>query len=255
MTAMKALFIGVLLLVTGPPSGAPAPRTTVLVELFTSEGCSSCPAADALLASLLEEQPVAKAEVVALELHVDYWDRLGWKDPFSSRAFTERQEAYSRSFAGSDVFTPQMVVDGRAHFVGSDRGEATKAIGAAVEHQHLPLTVSTRMAGESLRMTIDLPAAPREGEPIDVFAALTEKDLTSVVRRGENGGRTLKHAAVVRKIQALGSLEPQAFVAEGQLKIERNWTATNLRAVVWLQGRKTRQVYGAAAGTANRDSQ
>jgi hypothetical protein len=248
---LKASALCTLLLLSGLSAGAPAPRTPVLVELFTSEGCSSCPAADALLASLLEEQPVSSADIIGLELHVDYWDRLGWKDPFSSRTFTERQEAYSRAFGGSEVFTPQMVVDGREHFVGSDRGEATKAIAAAAGRQHLPLVVSARLAGASLRMTIDLPAAPRDGEPVDVYAALTENDLTSIVRRGENGGRTLKHAAVVRRIQMLGSLEPQAFVAEGQWKIERAWNTGNCRAVVWLQGRNTRHVYGAATGALN----
>ncbi len=252
---MKTTIIGTLLLLAGLRPAVPPARSAVLVELFTSEGCSSCPPADALLASLLQEQPIANAEIVAFELHVDYWDRLGWKDPFCSRAFTNRQESYARSFGGTEVYTPQMVVDGREHLVGSDRAEATKAIGAAAAREHLPLAVSTRVAGESLRMTIDLPAAPRGGEPVDVFAAVIERELTSVVARGENGGRTLKHAAVVRKIQTLGSLEPQPFVAEGQWKIERSWIPRNLHAVAWLQGRKTNQVYGAATGTPNRDSQ
>jgi hypothetical protein len=248
---MRTAVICALLFVTGLRSGPPAPRTPVLVELFTSEGCSSCPPADAMLASLHTGQPVAAAEIVALELHVDYWDRLGWKDPFSSRAFTDRQEAYSRALGGAEVFTPQMVVDGRDHMVGSDRSEAVKAITAAAGRPHLPLAVSARLAGPALRMTIDLPAAPRDGEAIDVFAAVTEDDLTSVVRRGENGGRTLKHMAVVRKLQTLGSLEPQAFVAEGQWKIERGWMTDRLRAVVWLQGRQTKQVYGAATQSLN----
>jgi hypothetical protein len=250
---MKTALICTLLFVTGLRPDPPAPRTPVLVELFTSEGCSSCPPADAMLASLLTDQPVAAAEIIALELHVDYWDRLGWKDPFSSRTFTERQEAYSRAFGGAEVFTPQMVVDGRDHFVGSDRGEATKAIAAAAGRQHLPLAVSARLRDAALRMTIDLPAAPRDGEAVDVFAAIIEDDLTSVVRRGENGGRTLKHMAVVRKIETLGSLEPQAFVAEGQWKLERGWTSARIRTVVWLQGRQTKHVYGAATGSLNRD--
>lgn len=257
---MKTPFTVILLVLTALRADAPAPRTPVLVELFTSEGCSSCPPADALLATLLTEQPIPNAEIVPLELHVDYWDRLGWKDPFSSRGFSERQEAYSRSFGGAEMFTPQMVVDGRDHFVGSDRGEAIKSIGAAAERPHLPLTVTTRTTADSLRMAIDLPAASQADEHIDVLAAVTEDHLTSVVRRGENGGRTLKHVAVVRKMQTLGSLESQAFVAEGQWKIERSWNVANLRAVVWLQGRRAKHIYGSAVaaipipGTLNRNS-
>ena len=140
---MKALIVALILLAAGPAS-APGPRTPILVELFTSEGCSSCPPADALLGRLLREQPVASADVVPLELHVDYWDRLGWKDPFAAKAYTDRQQAYARALKIEDVYTPQMVVDGRDGFVGSDLSEARKAIAAAVDRPHLPLRVTAR---------------------------------------------------------------------------------------------------------------
>src|ERR1700674_652964 len=97
-------------------------RAPVVVELFTSEGCSSCPPADALLARLAEQQPVGNAEVIALEEHVDYWDHEGWIDPFSSGQWTQRQQLYASGFADHGVYTPELVVDGRSGFVGSREG-------------------------------------------------------------------------------------------------------------------------------------
>ena len=244
---MKAPLIAALIVLAVPHADAPGPRTPVLVELFTSEGCSSCPPADALLAQLLREQPVPAADIVPLELHVDYWDRQGWKDPFSSRSYTDRQQAYARALGIDDVYTPQMVVDGRKGFIGSDLSEAKKAIAAAADRPHLPLKVTTRAMGTAVRVTVDVPAAPKDEEKIDVVAALTEDDLTSAVRRGENSGLTLQHAAVVRKLQTLGDLGPEAFVAEGQLPLDRGWRADRMRAVIWLQGVKSRHVYAVAS--------
>lgn len=224
-----------------------APKTAVLVELFTSEGCSSCPPADALLARLLKEQPLPDVDIVPLSIHVDYWDHQGWKDPFSSKAFSARQTDYSKIFGPDKVYTPQLVVDGRDEMNGSDEAAVRRALAAAAGRQHLPLRVDARARGASVRVSIDLPASPADAEPIDVLLALTEDNLTTAVRRGENGGRTLSHVAVVRTLQALGSLERETFVADGQLKLEPAWKTGSMRAVAWLQGRKTRHVYGTAA--------
>jgi hypothetical protein len=244
---MKTILGAVLVvLLSARGSVAPAPRVPVLVELFTSEGCSSCPPADQLLAALQREQPIGGAEIIPLGLHVDYWDQLGWKDPFSSASSTERQQQYSRIFGRDRVYTPQMVVDGQAEFVGTDRSAVERAVTAAAGRPHLPLHVTVRATAESVRLVIDLPAAPAGSEPVQVVAALTESGVTSSVRRGENRGRTLQHVAVARKVQALGSLGPDAFVAEGQWRLDRGWGPSGLNAVVWLQGSKTRHVYGAA---------
>jgi hypothetical protein len=224
-----------------------APKTAVLVELFTSEGCSSCPPADALLARFLREQPLADVEIIPLSLHVDSSDHQGWKDPFASKIFTSRQEAYAKIFGADTRSTPQLVVDGRDALTGSDEAGLRRVVQAAAARPHLPLHVDARARGSSVRLSIDLPAAPADAEAIDVLVALTEDDLSSVVRRGENGGRTLSHVAVVRTLEALGSLERETFVADGQLRLDRTWKPARMRAVAWLQGRRTRHVYGSAS--------
>lgn len=255
---MKALLILAAALAAASPGrppdslSAPPGRVPVLVELFTSEGCSSCPPADGLLAKLQRDQPVAGAEVVALSLHVDYWDHQGWKDPFASKTFTARQQSYARVFGDDRVYTPQMVVDGRDEFTGSDEAKAVRTVGEAASRPRLPLTLDARAAAGSVKISIDLPPAPAAGEPVDVIVALTEDGLTSTVRRGENSGRTLSHAAVTRKLQTLGALEKESFVASGQLDLHPSWQRDRMRAVVFLQGRTSRHVYGVAAAAIGR---
>ena len=244
---MKSVLGAVVIVLLSAHGGvAPVPRVPVLVELFTSEGCSSCPPADTLLAKLQHDQPVGAAEIIPIGLHVDYWDRLGWRDVYSSAANTARQQGYSRVFGEDKVYTPQLVVDGQQELVGSDGEGALKAIEAATGRPHLPVHVTSRAVAGTIRFVIDLPAAPAGAEKIEVLAAVTESGLTSVVKSGENKGRTLQHVAVARKIQGLGALGGDAFVAEGQWKLESGWGQTGLAAVVWLQGAKTRHVYGAA---------
>jgi hypothetical protein len=230
-----------------PSEREAAPRTPVLVELFTSEGCSSCPPADALIARLVRDQPVTDIEVVALAWHVDYWDHQGWKDRFASKAFTARQDRYAKALGVSTVYTPQLVVDGRREMNGSDEAAVRRALGAVDIRGRLLLKVDARVRNASVRLSIDLPAAPAGAEPVEAFVALAEDDLTSVVRAGENSGRTLTHVAVVRSLDTLGSLEPDAFVADGQLRLDRTWRTDRMRAIAWLQGRRTGHIYGVAA--------
>ena len=244
---MKAvLTLLVLLGTTGGAPGAP-PRTAVLIELFTSEGCSSCPPADALLARLLADQPLDGVQIIPLEFHVDYWDRLGWKDPFSAVVFTRRQQDYSKVFGEDRVYTPQVVVDGAAEVLGSDEPRVTDAIRKAATAMHLPLGVSASLKGDALRLTVEAPAASGGLEKTDIVVALVEDGLSSAVRRGENGGRTLRHAAVVRRHQVIGALEPETFVGEGEWRVNTAWQRPQLRVVAFLQGQKTRRIYGAAS--------
>ena len=231
------------------------PRTPVLVELFTSEGCSSCPPADELLMRLEQTQPVEGAEVIALSEHVDYWNRLGWADPYSSSEFSARQNDYAHAFDTDGAYTPQMIVDGRAQFVGSDSGRARKAIASASRDSKAAVTVS--LASEDIRagsITLDVhaerPQSVSEGDSAEVLLAITESGLRSSVSRGENAGRRLSHTAVVRKLMALGSVASQGgaqFVAKPVVQIPRNWKRDSLKAVVFVQERTSRRVLGVAA--------
>jgi hypothetical protein len=194
----------------------PKARTPVLVELFTSEGCSSCPPADALLARLQHDQPVEGAEIVVLGEHVDYWDGLGWRDRFSSQQYTARQNGYGERFHLGSVYTPQMVVDGTSQFVGNDQSQATHAISAASRTPKLPLTISTpKIAGRIVSASVSSPLSTRSDDPrSEVFAALVDPKDTTDVPRGENSGRRLNHVAVVRTLARIGTL---ADLARGSL--------------------------------------
>jgi hypothetical protein len=245
---MKPLLLAPVLfaLAAGRAPLVPA-RPAVLVELFTSEGCSSCPPADALLAHLYEAQPVAGVEVVPLELHVDYWDRLGWKDPFSSAVYSRRQEGYSKIFGPDRVYTPQMVVDGAEELVGSDAAGAAAALTKAAALPHMSVGLSAERRGATVRIAVDAPAAPAAAaESIAVMIAVVEDGLTSAVTRGENSGRTLAHVAVVRRLESIGALDRDTFSGEGQWTLAAAWQPSNLRVVAFLQGQKTRRVYGSA---------
>ena len=223
----------------------------VLVELFTSEGCSSCPPADELLARLEQTQPVAGAEIIALSEHVDYWNRLGWADPYSSAEFSERQNSYARAFDTDDIYTPQMIVDGRVQFVGSNRDRARQAITDASRAAKARVDISLRGAtAESANLAIrvsDLQGA-WAGDSAEILLAITESGLRSSVSRGENAGRSLHHTAVVRALSSLGSIDSQAksFSAEPVVRIEKKWKPENLKAVVFVQERASRRVLGAA---------
>ncbi|MGH9558624.1 MAG: DUF1223 domain-containing protein, partial [Bryobacteraceae bacterium] len=167
-------------------------RPVVLVELFTSEGCSSCPPADALLARL--PRVISEVEIIPLAEHVDYWNNLGWRDRFSSPLFSARQQDYGRAFRLEDVFTPQMVVNGGAQFVGSDYTRAQQEIRKAASEPEAIVGISTN--GSQARLTVaHLPPGIRTA---DVFLAITEDRLETDVAAGENGGRRLRHSGVVR---------------------------------------------------------
>lgn len=231
-------------------SGKTAASSSVLVELFTSEGCSSCPPADKLLTELDENQPVTGAQVIALSEHVDYWNRLGWKDPFSSAQFTERQTDYSKTLHVEDIYTPQMIVDGQNQFVGNQRAAALEAIAKAAQSPKASVeAVVKSSAANSITLSIQVSDVPdvSRGDRADVLLAITEGGLMSNVARGENAGRRLTHSAVTRRLVKVGTIEGKDFNAEQAVHLESIWKRARLRAVVFVQERGSRRILGAAA--------
>lgn len=220
MTARTSLAL-ILLSLAAPAHG----ESTVLVELFTSEGCSSCPPADALLARIAREG-AGGAPVVTLSEHVDYWDELGWRDRFSSPAFTRRQEAYVRRLRLAGPYTPQLVVAGRADVLGSDARAARGAIAAAA--RGATGRIDARLVPDGRGgLTVLVEAAWSAGIAADVLVALVQDRAMTRVARGENAGRTLEHVSVARSLAVLGS-GVGAFSGRGDVRRSEAPEATRL---------------------------
>ena len=188
-------FIVSLGLIAGlSPVAALAAERPVVVELFTSQGCSSCPPANAYLNELSRD----RRDVLALAFHVTYWDRLGWKDPFSLPAATQRQDVYGHRF-GDGSYTPEMVVDGAAGMVGSDRGDVGSAIEKARRNGRTAASVSVTKNGEQVSIQVGSGSGNAK-----VLLIGFDHEHTTPIRRGENSGRTLTEANVVRSIRSVG---------------------------------------------------
>lgn len=183
-------------------------RTPVLVELFTSEGCSSCPPADKLLASLKKQQPVTGAHIIVVEEHVDYWDRQGWRDRFSSAQFTQRQNFYAPRLQFDDPYTPQMVVDGQSQFVGSDPSKALASISQAAQTPKIGLTLAKPVIdGKRVTCSVSAPSAASALPKGDLYAVLVDPSASTEVKAGENSGRHMDHVSVARSFQRIGKLQ------------------------------------------------
>jgi hypothetical protein len=231
------------------PANGNAQRTPVLVELFTSEGCSDCPPADSLLERLDRSQPVSGAELIVLSEHVDYWNDIGWKDPFSSHEYSERQGAYADHFRLSGVYTPQMVVDGEFELVGSDERGAIRAIENATKAEKIPVKISSihLESGNVVSLHVDvgqLPSSVAAGSAEMLIATADESD-ESHVSRGENAGRNLKHIAVLRSLTPVGTVNRSVeFSQDVRIHINRENTG-NLRFVAIVQEVPVGRVLGA----------
>ena len=226
---------------------AAQPRTPVVVELFTSEGCSSCPPADRTLARLERNSPEPGVEVIALAEHVDYWNQLGWQDRFSSPLFSARQQDYGRAMRLENVYTPQMVVNGHAEFVGSDFSRAAQEIHRAAQDPRAKVEMSM-LSSETVRFRVD--TLPPGIQQADMLLAITESGLITNVQAGENGGQQLRHPSTVRSLLKLGRLDAKkagAYSADAKLVLRPEWRRENLRLVLFVQDSATRGIVGAAA--------
>lgn len=209
-------------------------RIPVLLELFTSQGCSSCPPADRLLAAFDQKQPVDGVELIVLSEHVDYWNHLGWRDPFSSPLFSARQNGYAARFRLPSPYTPQLVVDGQHQLVGSDSPGALAAIGRAQQSPKSQITL-TSLRREGDRVSVHL-AIPSGGRKATVFLALAEAGAQSQVARGENAGRSLSHVAVVRSLAPVAQLAAgQAFAQEVSLALKPGTGTRGFRVVAFVE--------------------
>ena len=231
------------LLVAGRAWSQPPAGTPVLVELFTSEGCSDCPPADALLARLDATQFVPGAHAIVLSEHVTYWNHLGWRDPFSLDAMTERQEEYVHRFGLDSAYTPQMVVDGAVQFVGSNQRALAQAVAQAAAAPTVPVTIAgAGWTGDQVHFAVHV-QLPAHGE---LYAVLAQDATHSEVARGENAGRTLHHVAVVRELKHLGS---KAVDGQPVQLSAGSKTAGPLRLVVFIADRRNGLILGAAERT------
>jgi hypothetical protein len=225
----------------------------VVVELFTSEGCSSCPPADALLERLDEKQPLEQIEVIAIEEHVDYWDGLGWRDPFSSHDWTERQYAYATELGNRNAYTPQMVVDGDREFVGSQTSRAREAILESANQPRILVTLAQKKSEkyETSAFAIEAgkPAPGVRAKKMEVWLAITEAGLYSSVKAGENQGNELHHAPVLRRLKKVGQFETiseKPFSGLFEIGLRKEWKKEQLRAVAFVQDKSTGRILGAA---------
>ncbi|HMK22291.1 MAG TPA: DUF1223 domain-containing protein [Terriglobales bacterium] len=248
---LASLCLSVFLFAHRVPSASSLQASgPIVVELFTSEGCSSCPPADVLLQKF-DKQPYPGAQIIVLGEHVDYWNHIGWRDPYSSAAFSERQSAYRTRLGLESVYTPQMVVDGNEEFVGSNSDDAQKAIARAAAETKVPVRLSAlAVVNRQLKVHIETAELPARFASADLVLAVALDHAESQVQSGENSGRRLTHVAVVRTLSRVGSItSSQSFARDLEVQLEPGPDTTKLRVIAFLQQPGPGRILGAAEQT------
>lgn len=221
------------------PTGEP-----VLLELFTSEGCSSCPPADDLLIEWEKAGQAFGVPVVCLSYHVDYWNNLGWTDPWSSSTHTLRQSAYNRALKSTSNYTPQLVVDGAAHTVGSNGGKIAPLVRDAAKIPKVPIRAQTARVQNGIEVVLNIGQAPAGGDLSAILAVATVLDHTaSDVSRGENASRKLRHSAVVTSLHAQKRLTLSANAQTERITLPADGFKGK-HLVFFLQNASTLQILG-----------
>ena len=242
-SALHALIVAALAILPFYKAVAQSP-TPVLVELFTSEGCSSCPPADEFLRTLDATQPVAGAQLIVLGEHVDYWDDQGWRDIYSDHDYTVRQQNYADRMHLKGPYTPEMVVDGAVEFVGNDPKRADQAFEKARSNPKVNVQISSlTLENGVLRAHIESGAVPANAE---LFVALALDHAESQVLRGENGGHHLQHVAVVRNLTNAGKVAKGAAFAK-DVHIKAKPSDAGYRLIAFVQESHQGPILGATA--------
>lgn len=229
-----------------PPAGGP-----VVLELFTSQGCSSCPPADRLLTRLAKDPKLA-GRVIPLSFHVDYWDHIGWQDPFASPRWSERQRQYGRAFRSNRIYTPQLVVNGRTECIGSQENVVRQQIASALAAPSAGRVIlEAGPAGADGRLRVKAGAERLSaGGGLDLWVAVWETGLETPVGAGENASRKLHNDYVVRRLEKALTLPGKPGAqdsAELVLGLDKRWKRENLGVAAFLQDPETRAILGAAA--------
>ena len=251
---MKVLLtIFLALAFTSLMGHARKPSQPVVVELFTSEGCSSCPPADALLLKLETSQSVAGANVIAIEEHVDYWNHDGWIDPYSSADWTQRQIDYVTHFKDKEPYTPQQIIDGQVELTGGQEDKTAQAVAQAIAQPKTEVTLATANSsseGTQLNVRIGKLLGGTDRDSAEVWLAITESGLASSVDAGENAGKNLRHASVLRSLHRIGvanAKNDSAFESSQKVKFKSSWNRQHLQLAVFIQEKKSMKILGAAA--------
>ena len=255
----RALSGSLLVLICAMPAGSVWPgeaepkREPVLLELFTTEGCSSCPPADELLGRLDRDQPVPGTEIIGVEEHVDYWNHDGWVDPYSSLDWTVRQTQYVDRLKGPTAYTPQLVIDGERSIVGSREQEILQAIQESARRERANVSVKLQgpVVDRALKLDIRVDNLNfASGDAPEIWLAIAERNVASKVKAGENSGKELRHSAVLRSLKKVATVNPKGepvFAGTTEAKLGRDWKADNVEAIVFVQEKKSRRVLGVAA--------
>jgi hypothetical protein len=255
MRTLLTIFFALTL--TASTGRADKPTQPVVVELFTSEGCSSCPPADALLLQLETSQSIPGANIIAIEEHVDYWNHDGWTDPYSSAEWTQRQVDYVTHFKDKEPYTPQQIVDGQVEMTGGQEQKTAQAIQQAAAQPKTEITLTAANSspdGMQLNVRVAKLTGSTDRDSAEIWLAITESGLASSVNAGENAGRNLRHAPVLRSLHKIGvanAKNDSAFESSQKLRFKSSWNRQNLQLAVLIQEKKSLKILGAAAIPAN----
>lgn len=215
----------------------------ILLELFTSQSCAACPSAEKMFTKMELEQPFKNVELITLAFHVDYRDTLSWSDKYASSLFTQRQYVYDRKFRTGQIYTPQMVMDGDIEFPGSHMVKAIKAAEKLVKNDKADIDLSIKEERLNIRIT-NIP----EHDDATIYLAIAEDGISTRVGKGENAGKELGHASLVRRLNGLKLIasNEKSIEFDTNFQIQPDWKKENIKLVVFIQENGSRIIRGVA---------